>query len=1185
MINKRYEIIKLLGSGRGKVFSCKDLLTDSVCAIKILPAGAEAYEELLFREEYIVLRQLDHQNIIKSYDFGAVLELDEEDEKYELRSGQSYFTMEFFAGNCLHKSKINNETELLEIFKQILKTLFYLHESNFIYHDLKAENILYNGNKIKFVDFGFIEKYEKGKESNYEPRGTDIYLAPELLTGKEYDKRIDLYSLGVLFYYLIYNEYPFKQGSNIKLYKEKLEGKILFPQTGYSNRFISVIRKLLEVDPDLRYKNVLEIFSDLNLDSNYLLNDWKICKTFALTDAVSEIKNFLLEKTINRILLIEGKNGTGKTAITNELFQNFSGVISVSAEDRNDDEFFANTILRKIFYNKFVFNELDLKTKIVVSELLYEPVQNFYEKLKTVFNVITKSLNFVLILDDFDKYDLFTRNFLESVFPYFIARNFKLVLTVDNYFSNSLKDQNRFKKIQLQEFNAEQVGKLINKTHSELFPRKDITELVLQNSDLTPLSIQIFIQALFDLQAYKIHNNSINLNLTDEQLKLIRRSQIEILKQRIEGLTKKQLNLLELIASFESPASVNTISQFYDLSINEVSKEIEALIGLGLLNRRGNTIAISSVSLKNFLYKNIKEKKQIHISIASKLCKSGNSLPVLECAKQYEKANDFKKALSLYYVEMNNARKRGAINYERNLLEYLLNLPFDNKELKLLKIRLTDVLFILGHSKESFELANKLLETCSGEEEKFNLLYKKADCLVELGKIETGLKLYKELYTAAKSAVQKLKLELSIAKAESYLGNYPESKSICKNILKNKSAEKELIADTYNLLGINRFHLHENLEEILSEFEKANLIYLKLKDYKNLIKTESNIGNLLNILGKNNLAIEHWNKAQEYNLIVGSLDDEMRSLLNYGIYFFQNYDFKTSEKKYRNGLNIANAIGKEHEKGLFLMNLSELNLFLCKYEPAIKLSKQALEIFENLGDNNELGEANYILCLIFYKLGDNRAFYEQLAGYERLIKNTELITTQKHYFDYLELLRFEKTFDFNLVEKKVNRLMMLEEKINNQIFFINLHFYFLRILFRDKHFEKAFNYIQTHDLLKRAKNKSYLLGELYYYLGKIAEVYKSAEISGSMEYYLKSYEILKNLELTELSWKVTFALSERYLERGNIKSALEFINLTKQIIKYLLSQFSDLDLENIFLSQPERKETLIKIERWQQVIK
>ena len=72
-----------------------------------------------------------------------------------------------------------------------------------MHRDIKPENVLIHNGKIKLADFGFCLHFKKDKR--YMKRiGSPLYMAPEMLFTIPYDNRIDLYSLGVLMYEIIF---------------------------------------------------------------------------------------------------------------------------------------------------------------------------------------------------------------------------------------------------------------------------------------------------------------------------------------------------------------------------------------------------------------------------------------------------------------------------------------------------------------------------------------------------------------------------------------------------------------------------------------------------------------------------------------------------------------------------------------------------------------------------------------------------------------------------------------------------------------------------------------------------------------------------------------------------------------------------------------------------------------------
>jgi len=105
-----------------------------------------------------------------------------------------------------------DESQAKEFVKKIANALEYLHSYGIAYRDLKPENILMNSKNddadIKLSDFG-LSKIIAPNERSDEPFGTISYAAPEVLLGEEYDKSVDLWSLGVVSYLLVSGTLPF----------------------------------------------------------------------------------------------------------------------------------------------------------------------------------------------------------------------------------------------------------------------------------------------------------------------------------------------------------------------------------------------------------------------------------------------------------------------------------------------------------------------------------------------------------------------------------------------------------------------------------------------------------------------------------------------------------------------------------------------------------------------------------------------------------------------------------------------------------------------------------------------------------------------------------------------------------------------------------------------------------------
>ncbi|EGR28691.1 protein kinase domain protein [Ichthyophthirius multifiliis] len=133
---------------------------------------------------------------------------------------------------------------------QIIEALQYLHSRGIVHRDIKPENILLQNGVLKLCDFGYatIVQNDLLRQTFC---GTLDYLSPEMIQGKQYDFSVDVWSVGILAYEMIFGNAPFSGKSNDSTYDKVLNLDIEFSGP-LSFAGVDFIKKILIKDPNKR---------------------------------------------------------------------------------------------------------------------------------------------------------------------------------------------------------------------------------------------------------------------------------------------------------------------------------------------------------------------------------------------------------------------------------------------------------------------------------------------------------------------------------------------------------------------------------------------------------------------------------------------------------------------------------------------------------------------------------------------------------------------------------------------------------------------------------------------------------------------------------------------------------------------------------------------------------------------
>ena len=204
-------------------------------------------------DEINIHSKLLHENIIKVYNIFE----DEESINIIMEYAQN--------GNLyqLIKKEKNgfSEAKAFDYFIQMINAVYYLHSNNIIHRDIKPENILISkDNKLKLCDFGWAKELTLENRSTF--CGTMEYMAPEIVGSENYDYSVDIWSLGILLYELLFGHSPFKGNSTNNIILNIKSHELNYDENNkkISNSCKDLIQHLLNMNHQkrLKIKDILE---------------------------------------------------------------------------------------------------------------------------------------------------------------------------------------------------------------------------------------------------------------------------------------------------------------------------------------------------------------------------------------------------------------------------------------------------------------------------------------------------------------------------------------------------------------------------------------------------------------------------------------------------------------------------------------------------------------------------------------------------------------------------------------------------------------------------------------------------------------------------------------------------------------------------------------------------------------
>ncbi|HZU96254.1 MAG TPA: serine/threonine-protein kinase [Planctomycetota bacterium] len=250
--------------GMGTIYRATDEKLDRPVALKVMRPDLTHDPEFVerFEREAKAMASVLHPGLPIVFAYG-------EDQAL------AYMALELVDGKTLHEliqGGILSERRACGIAVQILDALAAAHERGIIHRDVKPSNVLVarrgGSDRVKLLDFGLAKlrwRSSGNAGSLTDPSillGTPAYMAPEIITGSEWNHRVDLYSVGVVLHEMLIGKPPFAAPKIHELLRMQVQDQPLplrMSRDDVSPELEAIVARALAKSPEDRFQTARDM--------------------------------------------------------------------------------------------------------------------------------------------------------------------------------------------------------------------------------------------------------------------------------------------------------------------------------------------------------------------------------------------------------------------------------------------------------------------------------------------------------------------------------------------------------------------------------------------------------------------------------------------------------------------------------------------------------------------------------------------------------------------------------------------------------------------------------------------------------------------------------------------------------------------------------------------------------------
>jgi tetratricopeptide (TPR) repeat protein len=380
--------------------------------------------------------------------------------------------------------------------------------------------------------------------------------------------------------------------------------------------------------------------------------------------------------------------------------------------------------------------------------------------------------------------------------------------------------------------------------------------------------------------------------------------------------------------------------------------------------------------------------------------------------------------------------------------------------------------------------------------------------------------------------------------------------------------DNQLLASVHTDLGIANFYLGQ-LDQALASFREAHRLYTVSGNLAKTVDASINSGNVLSAKGDYRGALVEGIQALDESRKLGNSNQQAQILNNLGIAHYHVREYEQAGARYEEALAIFLDMNSTSGLALARLNLGEVALALSHYEKALDHWNIALHLYEEMNDPAGTADAALHLARV-------HVIVENVSQLDSLIEQARTVSTaaELQEFDadiqYLEGQRRLLTGNPGLARESLCAAVKLFAKRDldgagdkEKTLRASIDFARTLMILGDR--EKAT--ASLNEIEGSVGDFPLLSGEFRLLMGICRE-------NDAMNQYKLGLAAIADLDVSETTWKLMYALGQELSRRGNSLKAREHIERARMVLRYLAEQFHSPELRAQYLNGKARAPVL-----------